>query len=84
MGWLGPFGTYSTPMDSQRRALQFGIWFGGSGWPPRGVKTRKTDQKSPILMKLGAGKSETCQKNPKFHAEFDGAIRLAPFWVFPR
>ena len=87
MGWLGPFGMFSTPLDSQRPALQFGIWFGGSGWPPRGVKTRKTSQKSSIQCdfdELEVGKSESCQKNPKFHAEFDGAIRLAPFWVFPR
>ena len=58
--------------------------FGGLAGHLGGVKTRKTCQFHQILTKLGVGKSESCQKNPKFHAEFDGAIRLAPFWVFPR
>ena len=48
------------------------------------MKSDKLRTLHQVLMKLGVGKSESCQKNPKFHAEFDGAIRLAPFWVFPR
>ena len=76
MGWLGPFGTYSTPLDSQRPALQFGIWFWGSSWSPGGVKTRKTSQKSstkqntnifhisPFKGVIGVSQAEPAPINP--------------------